>query len=479
MKRAIAIITVLVLCLCMLPMAAFAANDVTLYLKPNSNWLMDGARFAAYTWDIGDAWFDATDSDNDGFYEIKVPAGVSNIIFCRMNPGTTENNWNNKWNQTADLVIPTDGANCYTVADGTWDKGGGNWSVFGDTTPSEPQPEPDPVYVVAGDSGLCNGINWGQADQTNRMTLSGGIYTITFEDVLPGAYGFKVVKNGDWNQAWPSSNYNITVEAVSDVTITYNPDGNVVDCKIVPTGEIVEIIDKYVVAGDEGLTGESWNPNSENVMTEKDGVYEITYKDVAAGTYGFKVVKNGSWATSWPGENYSITLEATSDVTITFNPANDEISVSIVSGGVAVADKYVVAGSAGLCGSEWAAADEANLMTETSEGVYAITYTNVAAGDYELKVVKNGTQWIGGSDGNNVKITVSEACDVTVTYSEANGIVVTGDHVGPTVEDAPSTDDKPSTGDTPTTGDAMDLVALTALTILSGTALVLLKKKEF
>lgn len=283
MKRATAIITAIVLCLCILPMAAFAADDVTLYLKPNSNWLMDGARFAAYTWDIGDAWFDMTDSDNDGYYEVKVPANVSNIIFCRMNPSTTENNWNNKWNQTSDLVIPTDGGNCYTVADGTWDKGNGKWSVFGSTTPSEPEPEPDPVYVVAG--------------------------------------------------------------------------------------------------------------------------------------------------------------------------------------------------SAGLCGSEWAATDEANLMTETSEGVYAITYKNVAAGDYELKVVKNGTEWIGGSDGNNVAFTVSEACDVTVTYSEADGIVVTGDHLGAPEDDTP-TEDTPSTGDTPTTGDTT-LFALGALMVLSTAAVVLLKKKEF
>ena len=381
MKRAIAIITVLVLCLCMLPMAAFAANDVTLYLKPNSNWLMDGARFAAYTWDIGDAWFDATDSDNDGCYEIKVPAGVSNIIFCRMNPGTTENNWNNKWNQTADLVIPTDGANCYTVADGTWDKGGGNWSVFGSDTPVEPEPERDPVYVVAGVSALC-GSEWDVSDVNNQMT-----------------------KNDD-------------------------------------------------------------------------GTYSKTYKNLPAGTYEFKIVLNGGiWIPEGMGNNQIIHTETAGDVTITINPADN--SITVVAEGTPVEDRYVVAGSAGLCGSEWAAADEANQMTEVSDGVYAITYKNVDAGDYELKVVKNGTQWIGGSDGNNVKITVSEACDVTVTYSEANGIVVTGDHVGPTVEDAPSTDDKPSTGDTPTTGDAMDLVALTALTILSGTALVLLKKKEF
>ena len=70
-----------------------------------------------------------TDSDGDGYYEVEKQAGYPNVIFCRMNPNATANNWNNKWNQTEDLVIPTDGNNLYTIKDGTWDKGGGTWSV--------------------------------------------------------------------------------------------------------------------------------------------------------------------------------------------------------------------------------------------------------------------------------------------------------------------------------------------------------------
>lgn len=100
-----------------------------IYLKPNSNWTQSNARFAVYSWDGGDQWFDMTDSDSDGIYEVVLPKSISNIIFCRMNPGTTANNWNNKWNQTSDLTVPTDGTNLYTVKSGTWDKGGGTWST--------------------------------------------------------------------------------------------------------------------------------------------------------------------------------------------------------------------------------------------------------------------------------------------------------------------------------------------------------------
>ena len=108
-------------------------TDKVVYLKPNSNWMVDNARFAAYFWGatVGEKWVSMT-AVGDGTYEAHLPEGYDygcNIIFCRMNPSTTANNWNNKWNQTADLKTPTDGKNLYTVNEGDWDKGGGTWSV--------------------------------------------------------------------------------------------------------------------------------------------------------------------------------------------------------------------------------------------------------------------------------------------------------------------------------------------------------------
>ena len=67
---------------------------------------------------------------NDNLYEVIVPTTNSypNVIFCRMNPSASANNWDNKWNQTSDLTIPINDNNCYTVKENTWDKGGGTWS---------------------------------------------------------------------------------------------------------------------------------------------------------------------------------------------------------------------------------------------------------------------------------------------------------------------------------------------------------------
>lgn len=106
-----------------------------LYLKPNSYWTQESARFAAYFMNSDKTvtkWESMTSTGN-GYYEVTIPDGDwKHVIFCRMNPGTSENNFNDnvKWNQTNDLPIPTDGTNCYTVTDNTWDKGGGTWSKY-------------------------------------------------------------------------------------------------------------------------------------------------------------------------------------------------------------------------------------------------------------------------------------------------------------------------------------------------------------
>ena len=115
-------------------------TETKLYLQPNANWKIDNARFAAYMWNnAGNTWVNMTLVEGEtNIYEMTLPNGYPNIIFCRMNPSATANDWNNKWNQTGDLVVPTDGTNLYTVKENTWDNGGGTWSVY---TPAVVEPE--------------------------------------------------------------------------------------------------------------------------------------------------------------------------------------------------------------------------------------------------------------------------------------------------------------------------------------------------
>ena len=105
-----------------------------IYLKPNSNWTTDGARFAAYFYKSsggGDTWRDMTDADGDGYYSCEKPDGYDWVIFCRMNPATSANNWNNRWNQSANQGIPEN--NLFTVNDGQWGGKGENNNKDGAT----------------------------------------------------------------------------------------------------------------------------------------------------------------------------------------------------------------------------------------------------------------------------------------------------------------------------------------------------------
>lgn len=106
------------------------------YLVPNANWKKEGARFAARLWydsPFKEAWVDMKDENGDGVYVGNYPSGFSagngcKVIFCRMNPKATANNWNNKWNQTADLTTSTS-FNCFTIPSGNWDNATSTWSV--------------------------------------------------------------------------------------------------------------------------------------------------------------------------------------------------------------------------------------------------------------------------------------------------------------------------------------------------------------
>ena len=104
------------------------APDLTkLYFKPNTNWNTDGARFAAYFFNnetSTSTWSDLT--LNGDYYEVDIPTNYPGVIFCRMDPGTTENIWGNKWNQTADLNCgPASYQAVYELAeDAPWDNAG-------------------------------------------------------------------------------------------------------------------------------------------------------------------------------------------------------------------------------------------------------------------------------------------------------------------------------------------------------------------
>lgn len=181
-------------------------SSQTLYLTPASNWMNDGARFAVYTFGGGEHWYSMSLVDGTtNVYSAEITNPYTNVIFCRMNPATTANNWNNKWNQTADLTVPSD-KNWYKVAEGTWDSGGGTWDVYGEigggTNPIEVT-EDAGYYLV----GTMTGWSVLPEYKMTRTGASTEEYTIDvplLRTSKPFHSQFKVVysPNGVTDQTW-------------------------------------------------------------------------------------------------------------------------------------------------------------------------------------------------------------------------------------------------------------------------------------
>ena len=188
-SKFLSILLVACMVISLIPTAVFAATPGTLYLKPNGEWLADNARFAAYFFNgSGDTWVSMTDGDGDGYYEAAVPSGYPSVIFCRMAAGTTANNWDNKWDQTPDLTVPTDGKNCWTLNSGDW-AGNGSWSTYSTTRD---------YYLF----GFINGANYACEEDENNMGIYkfvDGKLTATFTS--DSYVAVKTSNNANWYMA--------------------------------------------------------------------------------------------------------------------------------------------------------------------------------------------------------------------------------------------------------------------------------------
>ncbi len=141
MKKLISSFIVL-LFICIGTYAVSIPAGTKLYLTPHAEWKKDGARFAAYFFNSNaNVWLNMTAVPNEiDVYEVTAIAGAwTNVIFCRMDPGTSANNWDAAFwgGQTQDLTY--DGTkNHYTVTSDPWSNTKGVWSIYtprGETDP--------------------------------------------------------------------------------------------------------------------------------------------------------------------------------------------------------------------------------------------------------------------------------------------------------------------------------------------------------
>lgn len=266
---------------------------------------------------------------------------------------------------------------------------------------------------------------------------------------------------------------------------------------------VFDTVESLAVVG-TGIPGVGeWEPGDPaGDMTEvSEGIWEKVIECPAGTSMKFKVAGNDKWDDSCNFGSATIVLGQKADLTcsggssdmpfsvaeattikitvdLTAEPAT--ILVEDVNGGntdvpvqppvvepPVTFDAYYVAGSAALCnGKEWDPAAAENAMVKGDDGIWSITYTNVPAGEYELKVTAGSwdNNWgaNGAANGENVKITVAEAGDVTIKFNPATNWI------------SAYNGNNPLTNDVSLAGIGIALLAATA-----GVVALVGKKKEF
>ncbi len=271
----------------------------TIYLKPNSNWTKDGAWFAAYLCNGSEAasWHKMNVCPEDGTYyqvdidDAKLDENMNkNIIFCRMNPASSNLDWGSKWNQSGNLDIKKLASNnCCAINSEQWDCGTNvTWSTF---TPVVVEY----TYTIAGASDVL-GSHWDVADDKNDMIKQNdGTYVLTKENVRLSketAYEYKVVREHSWDWSYPSNNASFNVNKSGTYNVTFTFDGKT-DLKADPV-----LIKEEVVIPEVHIAGKllnNWSSTANKLVLSKDSLTASATIALKEGTDSIKMVVGGNW----------------------------------------------------------------------------------------------------------------------------------------------------------------------------------------
>ena len=384
-------ISLLALLLALPTMAATISGGTKLYLTPNSNWKQSNARFAAYFFGDGEGWASMTKVEGEtDLYEVTSPAGknFTNVIFCRMNPGATTNNWNNKWNQTSDLTY--DGTNNhYTVKEGTWDKGGGTWDYYGTSVEVMVGLAYTPTKIFEGDvvTFTANIVN-GPADATttyyvNGVELDGNTWTavagnhtasvtvaygsgsVSDEvslkvEAVTSSFNVYLEKDGTWaaaniyywgdaSNSWPGEEMKTTT--VNEVEYFYYTFRNVKTVNIIFNSNNVQTEDINNVTGEQfyklgAKSGSKYTVTTGGSTTDPEPETGLTYNvTVPEGTPGcFIAGEMNGWShqemTKVDDTHYTITIAgATTAMKYKYAATAGWDNVEVQANGTDVADR--------------------------------------------------------------------------------------------------------------------------------------------
>ncbi|MBQ5399182.1 MAG: starch-binding protein, partial [Ruminococcus sp.] len=364
-----------------------AEETQKVYFTNNQNW---GGTIYCYYWTDGDEtpveWpgiemkDEGVNKYGEPYYSVELPVGV-NVVFTNSKAQTTEGKFTGKESGFYPLSEKDDR--------GFWLLE--SWTEE-ETEPATDEPEPtqpatyDPeVFKNAvtiddsyfgNDGGIVLLWTWYEGDIDSHWveTVGNNVFTDiadafvilrTSEDTLAefkkdypnwrtsdALFSYGSYQSGDIdtrvNETFKITGFGNGVISPHDETmVIYGLTGNWVGDEPIPETEEPEtepFTDEpttpenknWIVAGSSAeVFGTMWDPaNTDNKMKKgSDGLYSITYSNVAAGEYEFKVT-NGSWDECYGAENganFAVNLEENSNITIKFNAKTKEISVAAES----------------------------------------------------------------------------------------------------------------------------------------------------
>lgn len=277
---------------------------------------------------------------------------------------------------------------------------------------------------------------------TDKALTQANNYTYTFYTLAAGTYEFKVKDRVDaWSEnndcTWgyekldtdhsnagedESGNIKLTLALPADVTIS------IVDNKIrVNTSPVYFIVGNGAAERGDWCNQKNWWTDDANSRLDVTTLSK-TYTDLPAGTYEFKLT-TGKWVndggTVWAASavdfdhssrgyrgagdegNIEFDLQEPTDVTISFDPITEKISI-VSSNGYFLSNVYSVVGEVDLTGFDWKNMEESTEMTNNGDGTYTYTINDkyLAAGNYDYKII-GGHRWGDGCEYPNTNATLS------------------------------------------------------------------------
>ena len=367
-------------------------------------WASDEAVLAAWTWgaEAEGAW-SAFEGKGDTL-KAEVNEKADSIIFVRMDPAK-EFGWDAEWNRIQDTIDWTSAV--FTITD--WSKG--QWSVY--------VPEVPAKYYITGDSALVADaagdatLAWNpkaikaeqdtviltlKANQEYNLQVLDGEAWKGYSDLTEKAEGLKA--GGEYG-----NNIIFTLAEAGDVQVIYK------------AGELFKLVGafyvdpvekpKFYVTGNAALVGEElqWNPAAIKSMTDT-----LVLDLKVDQNYMLKLTLDGEWNEHVLGfdaltekaegltrgegsdiDNICFSMAEDGKVNVIYFVENEKVTFKL-EGKFYVAPvelpKVAIAGAM----NDWN--ENANVMKAAEDGLTASVKINLAADNYDFKVVVDG-HWLG------------------------------------------------------------------------------------